>query len=206
LAGGIFYYRSLPREAASNPDSVQDLKETAELDVNIQASSRPFASTQALTPQPDLLVQTPPANSLNWKTYTSAKYGYSIMYPDNFKYESRDEEEIYNMSQNKAIIHLDSWTTPESKVSIYIYPDGASTGLQFYAKTQSEGLIEIASQKVTKKVGIEIDSEKGTLIHIEPVKNKGLNYMFIYGSGNQMATTESLAVFDKILSTFKFTN
>lgn len=143
-------------------------------------------------------------NTSSWRIYTSTKHGYSIMYPDHLKYESDDIKEDY--LQNKVDIHVDRWTSPEGTIFIYSYPDGANLGLQFYATTKTEEQIEVASQKVKKLVGIEVDSEKGTLIWIDPVKNKGMNYKINYSTGNQIAKPENLADFDKVVSSFKFTN
>lgn len=138
----------------------------------------------------------------NWKTYLNSKAGYSIKYPDLLKQSTSTYDGV------GGVVTVDSWSPVSNAYSISIlsYADGVNTKLEFNAKTDSDENILVAGQNVRKLVGSEIISDKGTLIHVGPVKNKGQNYMLIYTSGSQKADPKDVAIFSQMLSTFKFTN
>lgn len=138
----------------------------------------------------------------NWKIYISNKTGYSIRYPDSLKQSTSTYDGI------GGVVTVDSWSPVSNaySINIYSYSEGVNTKLEFNAKTESDESILVAGQNVRKLVGTEIVSDKGMLINVGPVKNKGQNYMLIYTSGSQKADSKDLTVFDQMLSTFKFAN
>jgi len=77
--------------------------------------------------------------------------------------------------------------------------------LEFNAKTESDTTVQVAGQNVRRLAGKEFISDKGTLIHVGTIVNKPQNYMLIYSSGSQTANPNSISIFDKMVSTFKFT-
>jgi len=138
----------------------------------------------------------------NWKTYLNNKAGYSIKYPDSLK------QSTSTYDGSGGVVTIDNWSPVGNAyaISIYSYADSVNTRLEFNAKINSDENILVAGQNVRKLVGTEIISDKGALIHVGPVKNKGQEYMLIYTSGSQKADPKDVAIFNQMLSTFKFTN
>lgn len=141
----------------------------------------------------------------NWKTYTSPQASYSFKYPDYLRESTSDYEGIGGM------VKVEDWSKSDESLSflihiysVYIYKEGINSKLEFNAKIDSEGDILVADQKVKKKVGVEIVSDKGTLIQVGPIKNKGYNYVVVYSSGSKEAAPSDLNTFNQMLSTFNF--
>lgn len=162
---------------------------------NTQSATNPTASPVAT--QPSQVSETS-----SWEIYMNVKHGYEIKYP---KFLMHEAGTYQGMGGEVA---TDSWT-PQTKnysINVYSYEEGVNTKLEFNAKTEADETILVAGQKVRKLSGTEIISDRGTLIHVGPLKNKGVNYMFIFTSGSQKATVNDLTTFDQMLSTFKFAN
>lgn len=147
----------------------------------------------------------PADETVNWKTYTSPQAGYSFKYPDDLRESTSDYEGI------GGTVKVENWSKSDERLSfkkdifsVYIYKEGVNSRLEFNAKTDSEENIFVADQQVKKKVGVEIVSNKGTLIQIGPIKNKGYNYVIVYSSGNDKAVPSDLNTFNQMLSTFNF--
>lgn len=165
---------------------------------------------QQATPLPTNIIQPSPTNTpfptensiTSWKTYLNNKAGYSIKYPNSIK------QSTSTYDGSGGVVTVDNWSPVGNAygINIYSYADGVNTRLEFNAKINSNEDISVAGQNVRKLVGTEIISDKGTLVHVGPVKNKGQEYMLIYTSGGQEADPKDLAIFDQMLSTFKFTN
>ncbi len=135
-----------------------------------------------------------------WKTYINDETGYSIKYPD-FLIQG------VGSSDNPLV---DSWTDKNNSyaIHIYTYKDDVSfkngIHLEFNAKVKNDEEIMVGGQAAKKLTGIEVISEKGTLIHVGPVKHSGKNYLIVYTSGNNGAEPESLRILDQMLNSFKF--
>jgi len=137
----------------------------------------------------------------NWKTYTNDEAGYLVKHPT-----SLDEGAG---SSNNPIVDILEDKNNTYAIYIYTYTDSAGFAdrsfLEFNAKVKDEEEIIVGGQATKKLTGIEIDFERGTLIHVGPIKYLGKAYLIVYTSGNNIAELESLRVFDQILSTFRFT-
>lgn len=170
-------------------------KTTQPQNSNAQSATNPTSSP--VVTQPSQVDKTS-----GWESYISVKHGYEIKYPNFLVHEAETYQGI------GGEVTTDSWL-PQTKnysISVYSYQEGVNTKLEFIAKTEADESILVTGQQVRKLVGTGIISDKGTLIHVGPVKNKGVNYMFIFTSGNQKATVDDLTTFDQMLSTFKFIN
>lgn len=132
----------------------------------------------------------------NWKTYTNEKDGYSLKYPNNLKHSTSTQEGIVS----------DTWIPSNEAYVIHINSYGKIVNpfWEFHAETRSDEIIAVEGQQVRKRVGTEVISNKGTLLHVGPFKHLERNYFIVYTSGNNIAGQESLRIFDQILSTFKF--
>ncbi len=136
--------------------------------------------------------------TVDWKTYTNAKYQYTIDYPDFLKHTSV----IVNG------VTTDKWVSSDNSYAIFVisYPEGVNSYLQFYADTKKDESVSVAGQKVRKLVGKEVVSEKGTLIHIGPLKHIRQNHMLVYSSTSDLANSAGISIFDQMISSFKFTD
>lgn len=157
------------------------------------------ANQQSISIPPTIAQPSPtPSNeTANWKTYTNAKYGYSIKYPAFLKIGSRDYENVDKSKGNVA-----SFLAPE--YAIHIYSGVTGEAGQFMPKARPEETITIANQSVKKIVSVD-----ETLIHIEGLKNNGKEYIITYFAYNTSPkrVEKSLRgedIFNQILSTFRF--
>lgn len=148
------------------------------------------------TISPTLSQQKVADSTAEWKTYINTKYQYTIGYPDFLKHTS----EIANG------VTTEKWAPSDNSYAIFVisYPDGVNSYLQFYADIKKDESISIVGQKVRKLVGTEVVSEKGTLIHIGPIKRSGQNHMLVYSSTSDLADSRGISVFDQMILTFKF--
>lgn len=145
-------------------------------------------------PTPTQIPSSPtPDPTANWKTYNSAKFGYSINFPDTLKYSTRTYNGI------GGVVTIDEWSTLGTggySIQILSYKEGINTQLEFNLPPKPEGEIIVANQIVKK-----IESQDGLLVHIGPLKKSQQEYIIIYTSTSQKAEATN---FYQILSTFKF--
>lgn len=155
--------------------------------------------SKPITKAPTQTTQSPLIEKSELKTYTNNQASYSIKYPS-FLTQSASS---YDGVGGKVAV--DSWSPADNSYSIWVYSykEGTQPKLEFNAKTETDESILIADQKVRKIRSTEIVSEKGTLIHVGPLKNKDQNYMFVYSSGNLKADPKDIDIFDQMLATFQ---
>ncbi len=121
-----------------------------------------------------------------WEVFSTSEY--SIKHPSDFKYSQESYEGV------GGEVTIDYWYSPnESKISIYSYPQDVESNLEFNLIPQQS--TTYLAGEVLKK----LTSEDGKLIHVGPINNYSINYMFIY-SGKK----DNSSIFDLMLSTFKF--
>lgn len=142
----------------------------------------------------------PSDETANWKTYSNLESNYSIKYPNILNYRTSN----YQREDRKVNADIFSPVDQSYEITIISYSKEAIPSLEFNATTTNEKLINISGQKVKRKEGIEVVSEKGTVIHVGPIEHPDRNYLIIYTSGNNIAEENSLRTFDQMLSTFKF--
>lgn len=121
-----------------------------------------------------------------WGIYKSSEY--LIKYPRNFEYSH------INYNGVGGEVSVDSWTSLDrSKISIYSYGQDVKSGLEFKGVSQ-ESTIYLAGEVLKR-----LTSEDGRLIHVGPINNYSIDYIFTY-SGEKKGTE----TFNLMLSTFKF--
>lgn len=143
--------------------------------------------TKTPTPTPD--------PTADWKTYTSATFGYSLKYPTTLTFSTSNYQGI------GGSVNTDTWTNQSKlySINVYSYKSGVNSKLEFNLQPQQTTTIQLVNQTINKIVSVD-----ETLIHIGPIKNGNEEYMIVYSSGTQK-NTEGAPLFNQILSTFKFT-
>lgn len=149
------------------------------------------ASVPTASPTPTLDLTT------NWKMYTNQNRYYSFRYPQILTLTSKPEKEITTDTLVSAANNYSIW--------IFSAPIETAFPLEFNATKTAESMVTVAGQKIRRIEGKEFISDTGTLIHVGALGYKTYHYMIVYSSGSQPATTDSLTIFDQILSTFTFT-
>lgn len=162
--------------------------------LGINKSQTPLVNDVFLQPSP-----APIDSTANWKTYASANFGYSLKYPLNLIYSTRIDKAV---GQGK--VNVDQWSTRDETytISVHSYEDGVEPITKILVSTkQEEKTTLVAGQTVKKMV-----AESQPLIHVGPIKNKGLSYLIVFVAPSSSKTSKSdIKIFNQILSTFKFT-
>lgn len=172
-------------------------------------------STSTTQPTPPPVTETDEIT--NWKIYTNTKYKYSFENPGEFVIKvavagrSGDEANLETTSSLK----LNSKKLPEQDLTIWI--DAAATKY----KTIDEYLNNLEKGKPNAEVPTIYSREKTTLGGMEATKyvtntlagNKSTSVATIRGGNfynftleNSDTRPQNISIFNKILSTFKFTN
>ncbi|MDO8618457.1 MAG: hypothetical protein Q7R49_00770 [Candidatus Daviesbacteria bacterium] len=136
----------------------------------------------------------------NLKTETQNNYSFDMSYPTALNFHTSDYDGI------GGPVTVNGWTEQNNKFQIVIFSSkqGVKNMLEFNAKTLSEESITVAGIKVNKKIGQEIVSNKGTLVHIGPLQYKGLEYWLTYSSIDKESDAIGMKLFNQVVSSFKF--
>lgn len=135
--------------------------------------------------------------TISWDIHISP-HGYSIKYPAELSYSTGTYQGI------GGIVTRDTWTSLDNSylISIFSYEVDINPKLEFNLQSQPITAIQVSNNMVNKVVSVD-----ETLIHVGPLKNinSGYEYMIVYSSGTQ-ENIQGLSLFEKLLSTFKFTS
>lgn len=183
VAGGLFgayYFGTLKNSKLEITNSVSN-------------SENPQATTM---PAP---IQTPDETT-SWESFTNKKYNYAIKYPAYWiAFEGITPDEV----TLELVPHAPVFG---GLITILAYTGNLNPESVSITKVESERNITVGGKETKTQIGTDSFSGKGTRIHVGPITKDGQNYLFIFTTGDQIAKPEDIAVFEKILSTFKFTN
>lgn len=166
------------------------------------------------------------SETLNWKTYTNTVYNYTIHYPNNWInnfYGTPDNQPVhFGLLKENGLPEYDLTITPRNNPrNLYDQVLFNSIGSSCVGNcpetgenSKKEGIdyYYISPQVETKVVngntlyelkGSEKGSQRGSRYAIIPIPQRDL-YLLVHI--NSWPEEESTEVFDKMLSTFKFTN
>jgi len=149
-----------------------------------QAATLPTPSLVAIaTPTPD--------PTASWKTYISAKYGYSIKYPNNVTYQESDFLGVKGKTETTIILQIDKGS------------------LEIAANVGGRGIAPIKTQNITIG-GVKTDKfyeteTTGIIKAIPSPKGEDLYFSFFL-PGDPVKSKEIDTLIDQILSTFEFIN
>lgn len=146
------------------------------------------------TISPTLSQQKVADSSVEWKTFTKTKDGYSIQYPDSLRY----------VGNSGGIGPSDEWESKDRRYNISVqlfsvrdYPSSFNLPKDII---KSDETITISGQSV-RKVTKEIPT--GMTIDIGPIKHKNSAY-FLHYFGTKGHESSGISIFDQMILTFKF--
>ncbi len=167
----------------------------------VSGRNKATISNQQISTVQETATPTPTIDpTANWKTYISPNFGYSIKYPIDITPALQQDSRTYQGIGGS--VNVDEWSLlgqPSYGVQIFSYKEGVNSKLEFNLQSQPITTIQLANQTVNKTVSID-----ETLVQVGPIEHLGNAYMIIYGSGTSKNNI-GLALFNQILSTFKFT-
>jgi hypothetical protein len=155
--------------------------------------------TQPTTPAP--VAQKPTQlvdETANWKTYSSAKYGFTLKYPGNWNYGENEIPKSVQESASKG----DGYVGPE----IFTFNLGKDD-----PQNADSGIGVTVIKKVNKEPAVRPDIAEGDVIidDIKGVKYSGSYYVekngYIYQLYSFGGKSYYNSLFEKIVSNFKFT-
>ncbi len=131
----------------------------------------------------------------SWKTYTNDKYGFSFKYPNT--YTATDELEKNTTSVPERKLSIKSNT---STMDLYVNPDGFGPFFPDvqYAMDYTGGKI-----KSTKTISSDENSKDSRTLAVGNLTVGSNEYLYFFYMED--SDTQPLTEFDKILTTFKFT-
>ena len=145
---------------------------------------------------------TPDANT--WERFTGQ--GYTISYPSFLEYSKGTIEQGVPGGEAPigGTMDFDQWIHPQNNYRIWVSynKEDVFAGGAFRAENATEENITVAGQETIKRAGIDSISG-GTIAMVAPLKNKGYIYSIHFSAENK-AQNEDLAIFDKMVSSFKF--
>lgn len=177
-----------------------------------QSSAKPFRPLP--TAAPDIKSSPTPDETANWKTYTNQKFLFSLSYPENiFKFFERQIE-----NETDLFLRLSNLNDErESEIRMYVQVSQNNNTMEDYLNKELN--------KSSDKQAFTINGISGFSYYHNPVGSSGLpevptvfSYNFFIKNKNNLyqisLTTEKgeeylkekKALFNQILSTFKFTN
>lgn len=167
------------------------------------------------SPQPSPTSDT----AANWKTYTNTKYGFSFKHPNLISGVgigwplTGDPERIIVLAEKDSVVEESD--VPFNGFAISIEPNTRNFSLEQYVFIEAEAVKSHYTCAVFKGIeNIDVNSIKGVRITCE--ENHGFldEFVFMFPDTKQILIFARLsktkgsfeATFNKILSTFKFTN
>lgn len=186
--------------------------QNTQLRQNNSQNQLPQASILTTTPTESLMESSPTINPrANWKTYTNTKYGYTFKYPPEFTLDSygqvSGEEgtiELTKANNNPQTSILVDASISETSKSLYLdYKSRAdgNTATGQLIEGGSEVAVSMSEIQLANNIAYQgvLESNTDILINILIERNN-----LIYGLQFITEVKEDKALFDQILSTFKF--
>jgi len=185
FGGGAYAYVNNKATKEKNDLNAQitDLQKQVATSGATATTTTPNSSTSAID------------ETASWKTYTNDKYGFSFKYPNT--YTATDELEKNTISVPERKLSIKSNT---STMDLYVNPDGFGPFFPDvqYAMDYTGGKI-----KSTKTISSDENSKDSRTLAVGNLTVGSNEYLYFFYMED--SDTQPLTEFDKILTTFKFT-